>query len=358
MLVDARRGAVQRRCGSRRRWRGGGEHSSPPPGLASIGIVGVCTGTRTGFLIRADGSDGVAGSVVCASWPRLVELREELHAAGLTAAGETAFHVPPSDDPSMQRQVAVLDAWLVAQLSAAQRDHPRAASVIAKFLPTPSYLSLVIDTPSPSAPWVSDNWARRGVRATPTRLQAAQRRLAFALAELTPTIDNDDEDADDPASESSWLSSYLIVDLLCGDIQKRIGEAMQGIDYPINQPTPEALVQAVRGGVGSNPRLARARQYQTAELKRMIDAGANVDAETAFKDTPLKAAALEGNTAAITLLLDAKASVDHCGQTYSQRTPLLLASQAGHQDAVDLLLSRGADPLRRPLGALSDSVAF
>ena len=77
------------------------------------------------------------------------------------------------------------------------RDHPRAASVIAKFLPTPSYLSLVIDTPSPSAPWVSDNWARRGVRATPTRLQAAQRRLAFALAELTPTIDNDDEDADD-----------------------------------------------------------------------------------------------------------------------------------------------------------------
>jgi len=141
---------------------------------------------------------------------------------------------------------------------------------------------------------------------------------------------------------------------LQGDVQEQIGSEMTGIDYPRSQPTPEALVAAARTagttrvqqGRDIHRKEERVRQHGRLELKRMIDAGADVDGETAFKDTALKAAAGSGNTAAIDLLLDAGASVDLCGATYLQHTPLLVAAKAGHAKATALLLSRGADPNR------------
>jgi hypothetical protein len=289
-------------------------------------------------MIRAAGRDGVARSVVFASFARLAELRAELHAVGVAEATATSFHLPPSIDQTIENQIALLNHWLAAQFSSS---NPLAAPVLARFLPVPSYLALVHATPSPSPPWVSDGWIRRGVRARPTRLQAAQRRLAFAMLELAP------DDADAEAGEPTWLTSSLILDLLCNDVQEQVGKAMGGLDYPQNQPTPEALIEVIhrRATAMKQARSSqqRAQRWLISELKRLIDASVDVDGNNEFMETPLKAAAAAGDSAAIHLLLDAKASVDECGQSYSQRTPLMMAANGTHESAVEVLLERGAD---------------
>jgi ankyrin repeat protein len=120
---------------------------------------------------------------------------------------------------------------------------------------------------------------------------------------------------------------------------------MTGVDYPRSQPTPEALVRMLATGQRPWPVPPDWRNTTNlAELKRMIAAGADVDGETVFKETALKAAAGSGNTAAIDLLLDAGASVNMCGGSYTQYTPLMVAAKGGHTAAVALLLKRGADP--------------
>lgn len=292
-------------------------------------------------MIRAAGRDGVARSVAFVSFARLVELRAELHAVGVAEATAMAFHLPPSADQSIENQIALLEIWLAAQFSCT---NPLATPVLARFLPVPAYLSLVHAMPSPSPPWISDGWIRHGVRAKPTRLQAAQRRLAFAMLELAS------DDAEAEVGEPTWLTSSLILDLLCNDVQEQVGKAMGGLDYPQNQPTPEALIGviqrralATKQNWNNQQRVQRLLMSEGAELKRLIDAGANVDGQNAFMETPLKAAAAAGDYTAIQLLLDARASVDYCGQSYSKRTPLMLAASGTHERAMEVLTDHGAD---------------
>lgn len=313
-------------------------------GMVGIGIVCVRTWhTNTvEYMIRAEGRDGTACSVVFASLERLSQLRAELHAAGVAEAATTPFYIPPSAEQSIENQIALLDAWLAAQLSC---NDPRATPVLARFLPVPSYLSLVHATPSPSPAWIHDGRVRRGVRARPTQLQAAQRRLAYAML----VMDTDDGEAEAEAGEQTWLTP-AVFGLLCTDLHEQVGRSIAGLHYPRTHPTPEALVKVLqrRARVAAQARNGQKRAQQClasegVELQRLIDAGADVNGKTEFMDTPLKAAASAGDTTAIQLLLDAKASVDDCGQTYSQRTPLMLAALKSHERAMELLLDHGAD---------------
>ena len=59
-----------------------------------------------------------------------------------------------------------------------------------------------------------------------------------------------------------------------------------------------------------------------------------------------------GNASAITILLEAGASVD-LAVTYSQQTPLMLAAAAGHGAAVAALLAGGAIAKRVDINGLS-----
>ncbi|KAG0650988.1 Ankyrin-1 [Hyphodiscus hymeniophilus] len=81
-----------------------------------------------------------------------------------------------------------------------------------------------------------------------------------------------------------------------------------------------------------------------------------LDTEPLVSGTPLHLAAYIGNCAAAELLLRYEASVD-ATDSYSQ-TPLVHASRFGHVDAVQLLLTRGANPFYSTLNQISDGVYY
>jgi ankyrin repeat protein len=80
----------------------------------------------------------------------------------------------------------------------------------------------------------------------------------------------------------------------------------------------------------------------------LIELGADIQAQSTAKFTPLLFAALSGNVELMKLLLDAGAAVNHAATDGS--TALLLATVKGHVATAELLLGRGADPNRRGPG--------
>lgn len=80
---------------------------------------------------------------------------------------------------------------------------------------------------------------------------------------------------------------------------------------------------------------------RVAELRELINAGADVDATDAHVVTPLWKASKEGYTEAVKLLLKAGADVNIAD--LDNRTPLYVASENGHREIVQLLLQAKAD---------------
>jgi ankyrin repeat protein len=74
-------------------------------------------------------------------------------------------------------------------------------------------------------------------------------------------------------------------------------------------------------------------------ISALLAAGADVHAQNVFGMTPLSSAA---SKAAVDLLLDAGAAIDHCSR--SGNTPLLYAAKTWRPAAMRALLERGADP--------------
>ncbi|MCP4371747.1 MAG: ankyrin repeat domain-containing protein [Deltaproteobacteria bacterium] len=79
-----------------------------------------------------------------------------------------------------------------------------------------------------------------------------------------------------------------------------------------------------------------------AEIRKLIDAGADVNVINKDKATPLYIASQEGHTEIVKMLLEAKADVNK-GSMDSDLTPLLMATNGGHTEVVQLLLEAGAD---------------
>ncbi|KAJ0410094.1 hypothetical protein ATCC90586_004944 [Pythium insidiosum] len=79
----------------------------------------------------------------------------------------------------------------------------------------------------------------------------------------------------------------------------------------------------------------------TAVLRQLLDAGADVDAAASSGETPLHTAVLHGHLEAVEALLDVGA--DMTATTDEGSTPLHLAARECHVDILELLLERGAD---------------
>lgn len=77
-----------------------------------------------------------------------------------------------------------------------------------------------------------------------------------------------------------------------------------------------------------------------AIAKALLDVGANVDARTSKRETPLHRAAALGRADVIPVLLDAGAVVDALDA--DGRTPLMAALRHTHAEAVERLVERGA----------------
>ncbi len=78
-----------------------------------------------------------------------------------------------------------------------------------------------------------------------------------------------------------------------------------------------------------------------AEVRRLITAGANINAKDDCGYTSLQCASWNGHVDVVDCLLSKGANVE--AQTFKGLTSLHLASWMGHIDIVDRLLSKGAD---------------
>ena len=85
-----------------------------------------------------------------------------------------------------------------------------------------------------------------------------------------------------------------------------------------------------------------ARKGDTATVKALLKAGADVHATDRHGQTALHVAAGQGRTEVITSLLAAGADV-HATLNYGGRTALHWAASTGHAETVTLLLEAGAD---------------
>ena len=278
------------------------------------------------YVVRAVGASGDVRSIVVASLDDLVSLQMRLLRTGVCSASlPLALHDDEGTALKTERQHATVAGWLSAQV-----DDAAAAQALNDFFPCPSYLSLVRERPSRSPDWVTS-------RMRPNKLQAAQRRLAFALAELGPA----------ETDSSKQLATCEAIDLLCTDLQDVVGSQIQGIDYPSTPPTPDALNAA-------------AKIDDATEMRRLIECGADVDGIGSFTQTALETAVLSWGaswgsrwstaaaaapSAAVALLLDAGAD-PNLSASFDQKSPLMLAASRGHAELVRQLLDGGADLFR------------
>jgi len=118
-----------------------------------------------------------------------------------------------------------------------------------------------------------------------------------------------------------------------------------------SQPVASARVQAqdpsapgaapnVRGADGSTPLMWAVYRQNTAEVKRLLKAGADVAAANLYGATPMQMAAAIGNAQILKLLLDAGANAD--SPNAEGQTALMEVARTGNVEAAKLLLKHGA----------------
>ena len=208
-----------------------------------------------------------------------------------------------------ERAVGPEDKRLRTLDSAEEDDHRGALSGT-------GYLAAVYRRPFDSRP----GWARddRGWEARPTVLEAAQRRLAFALSLAASRP---------PAQRKPRATAP--VEMLVADVVEMVGRGVVGLDYPASPPSVQALVSASRAN-------------DKRELAAQIAAGADVDGADADGWTALVwAADNDDGDACVEVLVNAGAQLDLPNR--KGWTALMSAVSEGKTSIVQQLLSGGAD---------------
>jgi len=82
-----------------------------------------------------------------------------------------------------------------------------------------------------------------------------------------------------------------------------------------------------------------------ATVRRLLDGGADIDAQNSDSFTPLHLAALGGHLAVVRLLIEKGASME--ATTRNGMTPLHVAAYRGQADVAEFLLEKGANPNAR-----------
>lgn len=119
---------------------------------------------------------------------------------------------------------------------------------------------------------------------------------------------------------------------------------------PSNQnaaPAPQASMET-KDVDGSSALLRAVNSGDNFEVRRLVEAGAEVDAPNNSGVTPLMNAGGMGNKEAVELLISKGANVNH--RTPGNYTPLMQAALVGQLEIVKILLDAGADPAVKDTG--------
>jgi ankyrin repeat protein len=140
------------------------------------------------------------------------------------------------------------------------------------------------------------------------------------------------------------------------------GAGRDALLLPLSAYVPASLVASARGGNIWNPPAAQALISRGATIsadgesgllvaamhddvesvRRLLAAGADVNAQHAHGWTALVLAAVDGHTAVVRALLDAGADVD-AKEEWIEQSALIWAAKAGHEETLTALLERGAE---------------
>jgi ankyrin repeat protein len=117
-----------------------------------------------------------------------------------------------------------------------------------------------------------------------------------------------------------------------------------------NAAAPNAVESPgqAKGTDGNTPLLSAVNKGDTVEVRRLVEAGADVNAANDSGVTPLMNAAGMGNKEAVEFLIQKGANVNH--RTSGNYTPLMQAALVGKTEIVKILLDAGADPAVKDTG--------
>src|SRR5712692_6018660 len=121
-----------------------------------------------------------------------------------------------------------------------------------------------------------------------------------------------------------------------------------------NKNAPSQAAQAaneVKDPEGNTALLRAVNEGNTTEVRRLVEAGADVNAANNTGITPVMNAAGMGNKEAVELLIRKGADVNH--RTPGNYTPLMQAALVGQTEIVKILLDAGADPTVKDAGGRS-----
>lgn len=134
-----------------------------------------------------------------------------------------------------------------------------------------------------------------------------------------------------------------LAELQAIDDDRYSDEAMSALDH-----VSDVIRRTSGGELAANPRAGRdkelfaaAMQGDTSAVTQLIEEGVNVNAGDDFRRTALSHAAFAGHLDTVRALLERGANADLANM--QRRTPLVLAADQGHTDVVVRLIEAGAD---------------
>jgi len=135
----------------------------------------------------------------------------------------------------------------------------------------------------------------------------------------------------------------LLLSLLIAGCSKNT-KSNQNASTPENSPA----AMETRDTDGNTALLRAVNSGDTFEVRRLVEAGADVNAANNSGVTPLMNAGGMGNKEAVELLIKKGANVNH--RTPGNYTPLMQAALVGQMEIVKIFLDAGADPAVKDTG--------
>ncbi len=160
------------------------------------------------------------------------------------------------------------------------------------------------------------------------KVEAEARKIEASAMQLCRRVDSLHAAQEALALEVPAFASYATIEENEDDCQSRNSADAENSAARLSGGDATSLVEAVKDG-------------RADDVRQLVSAGVDVDAQVRGDGTALIMAARHGNLEIIDLLIELGADPDHASR--GDGNPLIIASMTGHAEAVERLLDAGAD---------------